>query len=334
MILNDLSEYYEDSVFLKLEESLYNVFLKLEGFNISGSIKMRPAKRMIKFLEASGRLKEGSTLIESSSGNLGIALSILCAERGYNFICVTDVNTNKNTEKLIKAYGGKIVKIEKSDPGGGYLGQRIKYIKDFLVKNTEAVWPNQYENLENIKSHYLTTANQIHQSFHEIDYIFVGTGTTGTLGGVSSYFRECSKNTKIIAVEPEGSITFGGQSKIRKIPGLGTSHSPSISQYSSFDDLIYISEHSAISTCRKYAAKGKLFGGSTGTVLAGIESYKQHFKPSDKIVAISPDFGERYLNTVYDDDWVDHNISDQHAVMHLNTMEQPINQEKILEEVV
>jgi len=304
MIISNLSDYYQDNIFLKLSEPLYDVHLKLEGFNISGSIKMRPAKRIIKLLESSSALKQGSTIIESSSGNLGIALSVLCAERGYNFICVTDANTNKNTENLIKAYNGKVVRIEKSDGNGGFLGQRIKYIKWFLSKFPETVWPNQYENLENIKAHYLTTANQIHQCFDRINYIFVGTGTTGTLGGISSYFRECSKATKIIAVEPEGSVTFGGNSKSRKIPGLGTSHPPSISKSSSFDDLIYIPEESAVSTCRKHAANGKLFGGSTGTVLAGIESYKHNFKPGDKIIAISPDFGERYLNTVYNDEWV------------------------------
>lgn len=295
-----------DDIFLEnnsiLEES--NLYLKLEGMSIGGSVKIKPALKMINRLELQGKIHSDSAIIESSSGNLGIALSIICAAKGYPFICVVDPNILASSESLMRSYGTQIIKVTEKDENDGYLSSRINLIKQMCAQKPHLVWLNQYENIDNIEAHYLTTAKSIATQFPELDYLFIGAGTTGTLGGVSQYISRRMPNTKIIAVDALGSVTFGGTAGQRKIPGLGASKEPPISQYARFHDIIRISEKSTIDMCHRMAKEGLLFGGSTGTVLAGVEAYKAQIPPKSTVVAISPDFGERYLNTLYNPEWL------------------------------
>lgn len=297
-----------DDIFLNLDildqESKHDIYLKIEGLSLTGSIKVKSAVYMIEQLEKEGVLKKGMTVIESSSGNLGLALSMVCANKGYKFICVSDVNISPFNEQLIKAYGSELVIIDCKDENGGYLGSRIKYIKTLLETQSELIWVNQYENQNNVKAHYYSTAQSIYNSFAKVDYLFVGIGTTGTLGGVSSFFKKYSPTTKVIGVDTTGSVTFGGKPGKRFIPGLGTSSPPAIRRFSSYDDIIYINENETISMCRKLAKKGYFFGGSTGTVLSGVDRYLDKIDEKSVVVAISPDMGDKYLDTIYSDSWV------------------------------
>jgi 2,3-diaminopropionate biosynthesis protein SbnA len=280
------------------------VNIKLEGLSITGSIKVKSALHMINKLEQSGKLRPGMRVVESSSGNLGLALSMICAAKGYKFTCVTDPNISSQTANMIRIYGGKLIVVKKRDKNGGYLSTRIDLIKSMLNNDDCLVWINQYENDNNVDAHYRITGPEILQEFPTPNYVFIGAGTTGTLGGVSKYIREHSPNTEIIAVDSVGSVTFGTPPGKRHIPGLGTSKPPYIRKFSDFDQLLMINEIDTINMCHDLAEKGIFLGGSSGTVLSGVKQYA-HLIPVDScVVAISPDMGDRYIDTVYNKQWV------------------------------
>ncbi|CAH9063869.1 N-(2-amino-2-carboxyethyl)-L-glutamate synthase [Pseudoalteromonas holothuriae] len=288
-----------------------NLYMKIEGLSIGGSIKIKPALKMISRLEIQGKLKPGSKIIESSSGNLGIALSIICAAKGYEFNCVVDPNILPSSERLIKSYGANIIKVTHKDENGGFLNSRIRKIRAMCQQDESLTWLNQYENIDNIEAHYLTTAQSIANHFPTLDFVFVGAGTTGTLGGISHFFSRNLPHTKIIAVDSVGSITFGGVSGKRKIPGLGASKEPPISRLSSFHDIIRVEEQKTLAMCHAFARKGMLIGGSTGTVLSGVQQYSDQIPKGSTVVAISPDLGERYLNTIYSPQWLNEHFPDE-----------------------
>jgi 2,3-diaminopropionate biosynthesis protein SbnA len=281
-----------------------DVQLKIEGYSLGTSIKTKTARHMIEQLEGCGRLQPGSRLIESSSGNLGLALSAIAAERSYSFTCVSDPNLSPQTHKLMRAYGAKVVLVNRRDDNGGYLGSRIAYIKGRLEQDRNLIWLNQYANIDNPGAHERFTGPEIIKTFAHPGYVFIGAGTTGTLTGVSRYLRKISPTTHIVAVDTVGSITFGDKPRARHIPGLGTSRRPEIADNTAMDEIIYVSERDTIAMCRRVAARGLLVGGSTGTVLAAIASIGHRIPAKSCVIAVSPDLGDHYVDTIYDDDWV------------------------------
>jgi cysteine synthase A len=285
----------------------HDVFLKLEGFNVTGSIKMKTAVGLVSDLERRGIAVPGKTVIvESSSGNLGIALSLVCAAKGYEFICVTDPNANHANVRGMELYGAKVIVVKEPDAAGGFLGSRLKMIDRILQSEPNAVWLNQYANIANKNVHAEQTANEIAREFDKVDWMFVGAGTTGTLGGVAERLRQLFPNIKVVAVDPVGSVTFGGKPGKRNIPGIGTSVRPPIADLAHPDIVLAIDEETTVETCLSFVRDYHLLvGGSTGTVLAGIHELAPEFAPGDTIVAISPDLGDKYLETVYDPAWVD-----------------------------
>ena len=305
MLFGDVEKLILGNVFLRNEivAAHARVYLKIEAFNPAGSIKIKPALLMIKKLEEAGLISRDCHLIESSSGNIGLALSLVCATRGYKFTCVSDPNISSHTAGLIRAYGAELIIVTERDENGGYLGSRIKLINSMLSTQENLIWLNQYENHANVESHY-TTADEILQQFKFVDYVFVGAGTTGTLGGVSAHMKTHSPNTKIIAVDTVGSVTFNNPPGKRFIPGLGTSKPPLIRKYSSYDELLIIPEIDTVRMCHKLAQRGLLLGGSSGTVLCGIEKYSQCINANQIVIAICPDMGDRYVDTIYNQDWV------------------------------
>jgi len=284
----------------------HDVFLKLEGFNVTGSIKVKTAIGLIEDLERRGIAKPHETVIvESSSGNLGIALSMVCAVKGYKFICVTDPNVNRANILGMEVYGAEVVVVGEGDAAGGYLEARFKTIDNILASEPNAVWLNQYENVANKTVHAEQTAVEIAREFDRVDWIFVGAGTTGTLCGICEGLRKDFPSVKIVAVEPVGSVTFGGPAGKRNIPGIGTSERPPLANHADPDRVIAITEEETAASCREFSRGYHLLvGGSTGTVLAAIKRMSSEFQPGETIVAISPDLGDKYLETVYDRDWV------------------------------
>jgi cysteine synthase A len=283
-----------------------NFYLKIEGLNIAHSIKLKTAIYLLNDLEKNfGITPEKNTIIESSSGNLGVALSILCKERGYRFICVTDPNISSQNENLIRCYGATVLKVEEKDENGGYLKTRIRYIHHQLSLHKNMAWTNQYANENNILAHYETTAKEILDEIKNIDYLFVGAGTTGTLMGCLRYFKKHSPKTKVIAVDAEGSVTFGGAPKKRYIPGIGTSEKPEISQYETVENIMTIDEPATIRCAHHMLSTyGLLLGGSSCSVIEAVKRYPFTPYQQANVVAICPDLGEKYLNTIYNPSWV------------------------------
>jgi N-(2-amino-2-carboxyethyl)-L-glutamate synthase len=302
------SDLVVDDVFLEMNSLIdgINLILKIECFNPAGSIKLKTAVSLLDDAEWRGLLRPGGCVIESSSGNLGIALSSICAIRGYRFICVTDPNTSPQSIVLMRVFGASVVEVTERDTKGGYLQTRINYIKKRVETDTDLFWPNQYANPANPAAHCQRTADAIAKEVQDLDYLFIGTGTGGTLMGCARYFRAHSPRTKIIAVDAEGSATFGFPPGRRQIPGLGTSRKPEIVEPGLVDDIVVVPEGDAIRMCRLVAAKfGIAVGGSTGSVLAAITRSRSALPFGANVVAISPDSGDRYLDTIYDDKWVE-----------------------------
>lgn len=280
------------------------VHLKLEGVNPAGSIKLKTALQITADLEAMGRLSKDTHLIESSSGNLGVAMSLVCASRGYRFTCVTDPNACDHAIKAMKSLGTRVIVVQERDSVGGFLGSRIDLIKRMCAEDGRYIWVNQYANISNWRAHYLMTAPEILDSFPGVDYLFIGAGTTGTAMGCARYFREQRPETVIVGVDAEGSVTFGGPPGPRYIPGIGTSRKPEIADTSLLDKLMHVDEASTIEMCRLLASYGLFVGGSTGSVLCAVRRMADQFDPDDTVVAISPDMADKYLDTIYNDGWV------------------------------
>jgi cysteine synthase A len=296
------------------EENLYvdllsifghSIFLKCEGFNFAGSIKLKAATEMVQAAERNAVLTPGAVLVESSSGNLGVALSMIAASKGYRFVCVTDSHCNLSTRRLMEALGSQVHIISEPDANGGFLGARIDYVRALCASDHRYVWLNQYANPNNWNAHYRSTAPAIARQFPQLDVLFVGAGTAGTLMGCARYFREWHRPVRIVAVDSVGSVAFGGAPGRRMIPGLGTSVCPPLLDESYVDEVLRVEEADTIRACHRLARNGFLFGGSTGTVVSGAMSWlAQRDARELTAVAIAPDLGERYLDTIYQSNWL------------------------------
>jgi N-(2-amino-2-carboxyethyl)-L-glutamate synthase len=296
----------EDELYVDLRSIFgHSLFLKCEGFNFAGSIKLKAATEMVETAERDGVLTPESILVESSSGNLGVALSVIAASKGYRFLCVTDARCNLSTRLLMGALGSQVHIITGLDGNGGSLGVRIDYVRALCASDDRYLWLSQYTNSGNWKAHYRKTAPEIGRQFPQVDVLFVGAGTTGTLMGCARYFREWHRPVRIVAVDSVGSVTFGGAPGPRMIPGLGMSVRPPLLDESYVDEVIHVEEADTIRACHRLARRGFLFGGSTGTVVSGAMGWlAQHDARELTAVAIAPDLGERYLDTIYQTNWL------------------------------
>ncbi|HEY3607340.1 MAG TPA: 2,3-diaminopropionate biosynthesis protein SbnA [Pseudonocardiaceae bacterium] len=284
----------------------HELHLKCEGMNFGGSIKLRTAASMIAAAERDALIGPDSVLIESSSGNLGVALSVIAAHKGLRFTCVTDTRCNQITAAMIRALGTELVVLDTPDPAGGFLGARLDYVRRRCAADDRYVWLNQYANEANWGAHYEGTAPEILKHFPDLDVLFVGVGTGGTAMGCARYFRDNASSVRVVAVDAVGSVSFGKPAAPRLIPGLGASVVPPLLDLSVFDDLVQVGELDTIRACRLLASRGMLLGGSTGTVVSGAVQWLARHDPNRRLrsMCISPDMGDRYLSTLYNDDWV------------------------------
>ncbi|MCS0639781.1 2,3-diaminopropionate biosynthesis protein SbnA [Streptomyces sp. LP05-1] len=318
-VITAAHELLDSDVYINLRTSLgLPLHLKCEGFNFAGSIKIQPAARMVEAAQRDGLVTSGSVLVESSSGNLGVALAVIAASKGLRFVCVTDPNCNPATVALIRALGAEVVVVDEPDATGGYLAARKAYVRRKCEEDPACVWLNQYENPANWIAHYEGTAALIAKDFPALDTLFIGAGTGGTLMGCARYFREHRPQVRIIAVDSVGSVSFAGTPGPRYIPGLGASAPMPLIDPELVDEVIRVHEVDTIHTCRKLAARGILLGGSSGTVIsAASQWFAQHPGDPHSAVAIAPDLGERYISTIYNDTWVtDHyGADDLHTIL-------------------
>ncbi|MGY1594418.1 2,3-diaminopropionate biosynthesis protein SbnA [Geodermatophilus sp. SYSU D00708] len=305
-IISSPQAFNEDDLYVDLEPIFEQpLFLKCEGFNFAGSIKVKAATEMVESAERDGVLTPDSIIVESSSGNLGVALSMIAASKGYRFLCVTDSRCNLQTRLLMEALGADVHVISEPHPTSGFLGARMDHVRALCAADPRYVWLNQYTNTGNWRAHYRTTAPAIARSFPRLDVVFVGAGTTGTLMGCARFFREWRRPVRVVAVDAVGSVTFGGAPGRRMLPGLGMSVPPPLLDASYVDEVVMVEEADAIRSCHRLARRGFLFGGSTGTVVSGaVRWLAEHDARHLTAVAIAPDLGERYLETVYQSNWL------------------------------
>ncbi|WP_409329571.1 2,3-diaminopropionate biosynthesis protein SbnA [Trujillonella humicola] len=299
--------FHEDDLFVDLRKSFgHSLFLKCEGFNFAGSIKLKAAREMVEAAEREGRLTADTVLVESSSGNLGVALAVLAAAEGRRFLCVTDVRCNTATRRLMEALGAEVHVVTQPAGTGGLLGARLEHVRRLCALDDRYLWLNQYTNPGNWRAHYRWTAPAIARSFPALDVLFVGAGTTGTLMGCARFFAEWHRPVRIVAVDAVGSVTFGRPAGRRLIPGLGAGVRPAQLDESFVDEVLWVEERDTVRACHRLARSGFLFGGSTGTVVSGAMSWLARHDGCDlTAVAIAPDLGERYLDTVYQPSWVE-----------------------------
>ena len=307
MIYRRVQDIVLEDVFLDLSGLVPDVelLLKIEGLNPAGSIKMKTAVGLVDSLESSGPLAAGSRLIESSSGNLGIALAMVCAQKGYRLTIVTDPNVSRQAESIMLALGADVVKVTGRDSNGGYLGTRIDYIRAQTERDPSLVWLNQYANRANVVAHLERTAAHLHREVGSPDALVLAVGTSGTLMGCLEYFAQRSPATRIVAADAEGSVTFGGPPARRRIPGVGASRVPEIFRDTGMFDKVTVPEAEAVRMCRRVAREfGLLVGGSTGTALVAAERTSWSLPKTGRMVVISADLGDKYVDTVYSDSWV------------------------------
>lgn len=283
-----------------------NLFVKLETYNPTGSVKDRAASYILKKLLKSAIIDGGTTIVESTSGNFGVALSAYCKYYGLRFIAVVDPHIAPINEMLILANGAEMIKVSEPDKYGGYLLTRIKKIKELQKSIKNCYWINQYENPLNARAYYQSLGKEICFQIEEIDYVFLGVSSGGTITGTSKKIKENFPDVKVVAVDVEGSVIFNKTSKKRYIPGIGSSMVPKILKDANIDEVIITDEVSTINACNELLEKHNFFvGGSSGSVFAGIKKFfsmQEILKPLN-VVTIFPDRGERYYNTIYNRKW-------------------------------
>lgn len=286
-----------------LFEAESSPLIKLEKFNPGGSIKDRVAFYVIQELERLGRIKPGGTIVESSSGNLGIGLALLGAQRGYHVVIVVDENTSKQNLAIMRAYGAEIVVETELDDCGLYHKTKLDTAKKIAAERS-GYWVNQTANELNPEAHERTTGAEISAQFGQsLDVCVLATSSGGQLAGVARAIKATSPLTKIVAVDAKGSAIFSPKPHSYVTPGLGLSWHPKILDSSCVDFICLVDDRTAFEVARFLAAKGIMVGPSSGAVAAACYRAQQVLG-STTILGLAPDGGERYLNTLFDDEWM------------------------------
>lgn len=281
-------------------------YAKLESLNPGGSAKDRAAFHMINEQVECGRLVPGkSIVVESSSGNLGIGLAQACRWFDLRLICVVDAKTTAQNIAILTAYGAEVEVVAGPASGSGdYLSSRIERVRELVGTLPDAFWPNQYENLGNARAQQ-NMMREVVEELGRVDYVFVATGSCGTLLGCSQYIRANGLSTRIVAVDALGSAIFGKPTCNRLIPGHGSAMRPALCRDGIADEVIHVSDQDCVVGCRTLVAtEGLLCGGSSGAIVTAAGQRGRDLAEGAVCVLVLPDRGERYLDTIYSDMWV------------------------------
>lgn len=302
MIYNSTLELIGNTPILRLNNLVSKdsaeVYVKLEKYNLGGSVKDRAALGMIEKAEKEGLLKEGSIIVEPTSGNTGIALAMIGRLKGYRVIIVMPDSMSKERRDLIKAYGAELILTDSAEGMNGAIEKANE-----LCKNDNYFMPNQFENMANMEKHYYTTAEEIYNDINDLDVFVAGVGTGGTITGVGKKLKEKINNLKIIAVEPNKSaVLSGGTAGAHKIQGLGSGFIPEIYNPEIIDEVIKVSDEDAYKITKLVAEKeGILLGISSGAAIYVAMEIAKKLGKGKKVLAISPDGGEKYISMgIYD----------------------------------
>ncbi|MGC6769677.1 cysteine synthase A [Enterococcus sp. LJL51] len=277
-------------------EEAAEVYVKLEFFNPGGSVKDRIALSMIEQAEKDGKLSEGGTIVEPTSGNTGVGLAMVGAAKGYKVIIVMPDTMSVERRQLIQAYGAELILTPGAEGMKGAIAKATE-----LAEQNGYFMPLQFENPANPAIHEKTTGKEISDAFADIglDAFVAGIGTGGTITGVGHELKQIYSDIKVIAVEPtESPVLEGGAPGPHKIQGIGAGFIPEVLDVAVYDDILAISSDDAMETARQAAEKeGLLVGISAGAAIkAAIETAKKLGK-GKKVLTVIPDNGERYLST-------------------------------------
>lgn len=282
------------------------LFAKLESFNPGGSAKDRSARAMVAEAVASGRIGAGSTLVESSSGNFAVALARVALLNALHAVVVVDPRTNDATVAMLRALGAEIVPVTEPDPEtGDWLVARLSKVRELVAERDDAVWLDQYSNRAAVRAHADGTMREIDAALRgEVDWLFVATSTTGTIAGCLAHVESAGLHTRVVAVDAEGSVLFGGRRGTRLLAGYGAGIVPDLARGLEPYAVARIPDLDAVVGTRALAAReGILAGASAGAVAAAVARFAADL--SGNVALVLHDGGLPYATTVFDDAWVD-----------------------------
>jgi len=280
------------------DENIADIYVKLEKFNLGGSVKDRAALGMIEKAEREGLLKPGITIVEPTSGNTGIGLALVGKLKGYKVTIVMPETMSKERRDLIKAYGAELILTD------GSKGMKGAIEKAMEIGNKEGFFiPQQFENIANPEKHYETTAEEIYKDIPDLDAFVAGVGSGGTVIGLSKNLKNKNSNIKAIAVEPANSpVLSGGNPGGHKIQGIGAGFVPGIFEKEYVDEIIKVKDEDALKTAKAFAEnEGILIGISSGAAVYAAIQIAKKLGTGKKVLAIAPDGGEKYISMgIYD----------------------------------
>lgn len=303
MIYNGGLELIGNTPILKMnnlikDDNIADIYVKLEKFNLGGSVKDRAALGMIEKAEREGLLKPGITIVEPTSGNTGIGLALVGKLKGYKVTIVMPETMSKERRDLIKAYGAELILTE------GAKGMKGAIEKAMEIGNQEGFFiPQQFENIANPEKHYETTAEEIYKDIPDLDAFVAGVGSGGTIIGLSKNLKNKNSNIKAIAVEPANSpVLSGGNPGGHKIQGIGAGFVPGIFEQEYVDEIIKVKDEDALKTAKAFAEnEGILIGISSGAAVYAAIQIAKKLGAGKKVLAIAPDGGEKYISMgIYD----------------------------------
>jgi N-(2-amino-2-carboxyethyl)-L-glutamate synthase len=281
--------------------------LKLEQANPTGSIKYRTAIGLAAALDADYPLGPGTTVVESTSGNLGIALARVLGELGCRFIAVVDPKVPRPVHDLLMANGATIVEVATRDAHGGYLLTRLAKVQELLDSDSDLRWTDQYTNRANPEIHRTTLALElVAQTAGTVDAVLIAVSTGGTLAGISESLRLTTPSARIYAVDVKGSLVTSDHAHAHLLTGLGATRKSSFLRIDHYDQALRVADTDAIACCRMLAHDtGLALGGSGGAVIAAfIDAIDSKIPVPRCPVAVIADGGEKYRSTLYDDTWL------------------------------
>jgi N-(2-amino-2-carboxyethyl)-L-glutamate synthase len=289
--------------------ALRTIHLKLEGANPGGSLKDRTAAALVDDLEQRGELRRGSILVESTSGNLGVALARLARARGYGFVAVVDPKTTPENVERMRSFGARVERVEEPDGAGGFVLSRIERVRGLCAESERYAWPNQYENPANPRAHEDGTAVEIlDQMDGRVDALLAAVSTGGSLAGMARRFRRESPGTRIVAVDAVGSVALGGRPGRRLLTGIGASRPSAFLTAELYDEVMRVTDAEAFACCHAlFHGAGLGVGGSSGAVLAAAGRWLAANPEAERVVAVCADRGERYARSIFDPSWLERN---------------------------